>query len=105
MKTRRLFAMGFALAMTAFACSPASQPANASAAMGGDEDVVAAISQLEKDWVVAIEKKDAAAVERLLAADFVGTSPTAHNYTATQAVDDLKAGRYVVEKMTIDEVT
>ena len=54
------------------------------------EDVAAAITQPEKDWVTAIEKKDSATLERLLAVDFVGASPTAHTYNKGSAIDDPK---------------
>jgi ketosteroid isomerase-like protein len=77
---------------------PAATPAPA-------EDVAAVISQLEHQWVDAIVKKDTAALDRLLAEDFNGTSPTAHLYNKTMAVDDLSRGTYVVESMNLDEVS
>jgi ketosteroid isomerase-like protein len=69
------------------------------------EDVEATIAQLERDWVAAIVKKDAAALDRLLAKEFSGVSPTAHYYNKEMAIDDLIRGTYVVEAMELDEVS
>src|SRR5262249_22099717 len=65
--------------------------------------VEATIIQLEKDWVAAITSKDTSALDRLLADDFVGTSPTAHYFTKRQAINDLKSGNYVVTRMDLEE--
>jgi ketosteroid isomerase-like protein len=69
------------------------------------EDVEAIVTQLERDWVAAIAKKDGAALDRLLADDFNGTSPSAHTYTKQMAIEDLATGKYVVESMEMDEVS
>ena len=79
--------------------APVAAPAESSG------DIEAAVTQLERDWVDAIVKKDAAALDRLLADDFSGTSPTAHSYTKKSAIDDLTGGTYVVDSMTLDEVS
>jgi ketosteroid isomerase-like protein len=63
------------------------------------------IVRLERAWVAAIVAKDFAALERLIAPEFSGTSPNAHFYNREMAIDDLKSGRYVVEKMELDEVS
>ncbi len=68
-------------------------------------EVEAAVTQLERDWVAAIVKKDADALDKLLAAEFTGTSPTAHNYTKEMAIGDLKSGTYVVTAMDLDEIS
>jgi ketosteroid isomerase-like protein len=103
---------GLILAFSAGACANTSEPPAAAAPSVAAaapaepaEDVEATISQLEKNWVAAIEKKDTATLDRLLASDFVGTSPTAHTYTKTDAIDDIKDSKYVVEKMDLDEVS
>jgi ketosteroid isomerase-like protein len=91
-----------------WACTNPSgpQPNAAPAAVAAPaEDVSAVIVQNERDWVSAITRKDAATLDRLLADDFVGTSPTAHTYTRTNAIDDLKSGKYVVESMMLDDVS
>ena len=77
-------------------------PAQATVAPAGD---AAIIDRLEREWVAAIVKNDAAAIDRLLAADFVGTSPTAHHYTKAMALSELESGTYVVKTMNLDEVS
>ena len=71
----------------------------------GGENSSRAVTQLERDWVAAIVKKDTAAIDRLLAENFNGTSPTAHTYSKPMAIDDLKGGNYVVTRMELDEVS
>jgi ketosteroid isomerase-like protein len=85
------------------AAGPAPGPAPAEATAG--EDVEATITQLEREWVAAIVNKDQAALSRLLADDFAGTSPTAHVYTKEMAIADLSNGTYVVEAMDLDEIS
>ena len=63
------------------------------------------IERLEREWVDAIVKNDAAAIDRLLAPDFAGTSPTAHTYDRNMALADLKSGLYKVKSMNLDEVS
>jgi ketosteroid isomerase-like protein len=69
------------------------------------KSVEASIVALERDWAAAIVKRDAPALERLIADDFNGTSPTAHTFPKTVAVDELKTGRYKVESMVLDEIS
>jgi hypothetical protein len=52
----------------------------------------------------AIVAKDFATLDRLLASDFIGTSPTGHTYSKDMAIADLKAGKYVVTRMDLDEI-
>jgi ketosteroid isomerase-like protein len=91
--------------------APTEQPVPAPAAEAAAapvepvEDVEAVVTQLERDWVAAIVKKDEAAIERLLAEDFAGTSPTAHTFNKGIALADLKSGKYVVESMDLDEIS
>lgn len=85
--------------------APAPQPeAAVPAAVAAPEHVQGAVSDLEREWVAAIVEKDGAALARLLADDFAGTSPSAHLYTKKMAVEDLAAGTYVVEAMELDEI-
>jgi ketosteroid isomerase-like protein len=84
------------------ATTKASRGASASTAANSVE---AAITQLERDWATAIVKKDATALNRLLADEFNGTSPTAHTFPKTAAVEELKSGKYVVESMVLDEIS
>jgi ketosteroid isomerase-like protein len=83
---------------------PASSPVmNATAS--STEDVEGTITHLERDWAAAIVNKDVAALGRLLADDFNGTSPTAHTFPKSTAIDDLKSGKYSVYMMVLDEIS
>jgi ketosteroid isomerase-like protein len=83
---------------------PLAEPTPASGA-APTEDVEATITQLERDWVEAIIKKDTATIDRLLAEEFNGTSPTAHLYPKSSAVEDLTKGIFVVDSMVLDEIS
>jgi ketosteroid isomerase-like protein len=67
--------------------------------------VEARITELEKEWATAIEQKDVDTLDRLLAPEFAGTSPTAHIFMKEDAINDLKKGTYVVEEMKLDEIS
>ena len=106
-----LIAAGVALA--ASSCTPATVVDETAAMFGtgarpaatDTKEVEAAVTQLERDWVAAIVRKDAAVLDRLLAEEFAGVSPTAHYYDKGMAIDDLTAGTYQVESMALDEVS
>lgn len=91
------------------ACSPSEPTAEVSTpaptASEPAEDVEATIIALEEQWVAAIVDGDTATLDRLLADDFVGTSPTAHFFYKSMAIDDLDSGTYVVSAMDMDEVS
>lgn len=103
------FALGFLFSATA--CTPAvpteeaAPPPDQAAVSAPAEDVEATIAQLERDWVAAIVKKDEATLNRLLADEFAGVSPTAHYYNKDMAIADLTKGTYVVESMDLDDVS
>ena len=105
----RPFMAPFAIltAILAVACTEASAPGIplVDPVAGSDKDVEATITQLERDWVTAIVKKDAATINRLLADDFNGTSPTAHVYPKTSAIEDLTRNTLVVDSMDLDEIS
>jgi ketosteroid isomerase-like protein len=101
--------MWIAVLLVAWSCSTAPQGSATKGAVVSPvtpaEDVVPTITQLERDWVAAIVKKDVPVLERLLADDFNGTSPAAHTFTKRQAIADLTSGEYVVEAMDLDEIS
>jgi len=106
MKYTVVVLIGFASIIGAVSCTKAPEPQTSTpVASAATENVAATIGQLERDWVTAISKKDASVLERLLADDFVGTSPTAHTYTRTNAIDDIKNGKYAVDAMDLDEIS
>ena len=80
----------------------AAAPVHAGQAVRSAQEILV---QLERDWVSAIVKKDTAALDRLLAEEFAGVSPTAHYYDKSMAIDDLTTGTYQVESMALDEVS
>lgn len=99
-----------AVAFTSVSCAreeapqaSSAEPAAPAAVTSGD-DVVATVTRLEQEWVAAIVEKDTAALDRLLAEDFAGTSPNAHLYTKKMAIEDLTRGTYTVESMELDEI-
>jgi ketosteroid isomerase-like protein len=83
-------------------------PASAVLAGPGPRDtnpsVESIITQLELKWSLAIVNKDAAALERLLAKEFNGTTPTAQTYSREMAIADLKNGTYDVTMMDLDQI-
>ena len=99
----------FAVASCAQGPSPQGSSAPATVAPAAapqpTENVEAVITQLERDWVAAIVKKDTATLDRLLAQEFNGTSPTTHTYPRETAIGDIKSGRYVVDSMDLDEIS
>jgi len=101
------YIVGVIVLVSAFAASartPAAQNA-ASPVRATAKNPEAAIAQLERDWATAIVNKDAAALERLLADEFNGTSPTAHTFPKAIALGELKSGKYVVASMELDEIS
>ena len=110
MKHRLLTFLAFITPIiAALSCTPApeSKPAAATTvtAPASAAEIEPMITQMERDWTAAIVKKDLAALEGILADDFNGTSPTAETYPKSTAIDDLKSGTYVVNKMDLDEVS
>jgi len=87
------------------ASNPSAATNAAALALPETENVEAVVSQLEREWVSAIVNKDGATIDRLLAEEFAGTSPTAHSYTKRMAIDDLKSGAFVVTSMDLDEIS
>ena len=85
---------------------PAAAPALAPAPAAPAEDVEATVTQLERDWVAAIVKKDSSAIEQLLAQEFVPVPVQ----RLTRSLDPRlllisKSGNYVVASMDLDEIS
>lgn len=79
--------------------TPAAEPAPAQ----NDQEIETTIVGLEQEWVSAIVDKDTATIDRLMADNFVGTSPTGAYYMKDQVLDDLRSGRLDVTSMSLDE--
>ena len=73
----------------------------ASAQAGPDE---ATLKQIEQDWDTAATKADTAALDRILAADWVVTNPEGQIETKAQRLAALKSGERKLESVTTNEV-
>ena len=67
---------------------------------GGTEQ---ALMQMERDWTEAALKKDAAALDKILADDWVGQGPTGVA-TKAEALADLKSGDNKIESETLGDM-
>ena len=65
------------------------------------EDTQQVITQLEREWVAAILAKDTAAIDRLLAADFVGTTND-QKYFKADAIADVQTGTH--ESLELNDI-
>jgi ketosteroid isomerase-like protein len=92
---------------TAPTTTPSAVPpaVNAAPTASDPKKSEAEILQLEREWVAAIEKKDLAALDRILAEDFVGTSISGSTFRKADAIDDIQKGTYVVKSMNMDELS
>lgn len=94
-----------AVTLTAALGCSSSKPAATEGApaigTSGTADVEATITALEQQWVAAIVAKDTATIDRLLAADFVGTTND-RRYVKQQALDDVREGTH--ELLRLDDV-
>jgi len=104
--TRTSAALAISLAAAAWGCTTPDPPSTPVAAItptlsATSEDVPATITKLEQEWSTAIVNKDAIAIERLLASDFVGTTNDVR-YTRDDAIVDVKTGTH--EALTLDDL-
>lgn len=63
-----------------------------------------AITQIENDWAVALQKNDQATIDRITAPDWMLTDPTGALITKAAADADMKAGNMKIESFKIDEL-
>ena len=70
---------------------------------GGKGNVEQTLTQMEREWVEAAQKKDASTLDRILADDWVGQSPTGIT-TKSQALSDLKSGDSKLDTITLGEM-
>ena len=90
----------FAVAATSIALSQIG--GDAKAKDSGKESVEQALRQMEHQWGVAVDKKDVAALDKILADDWVGVYPEGA-FTKAQTLADLKSGDIKVETVgTVD---
>jgi ketosteroid isomerase-like protein len=87
--------------VAACGASPESKAAPVVSPAANTEDVQLAITRLEREWVSAILAKDTAAIDRLLAADFVGTTND-QKYFKDDAIKDVKTGAH--ESLELNDI-
>ena len=68
------------------------------------EDVVQALTKMERDWTDAILKKDIATIERIVAEDCIFIVPDGRIMTRDQTNEDLKAGVWSPESLTLENI-
>ena len=81
----------------------AAPPGDAAVATSGTDAgaVEQEIVKLEHEWVAAIQAKDTATIDRLLADDFVGTTNN-RRYIKRDAIEDVREGEH--ETLVLDDV-
>ena len=79
----------------------AQAPAARSAQASPEE---ATLMQIERDWGNALVKADTAALDRILAADYVSTSEDGQMQTKAQELANFKSGQRKFESFTINEM-
>jgi ketosteroid isomerase-like protein len=62
------------------------------------------VSQLEQDLIEAFRHNDAAALERILADDFVFTDPRGASITKDLWLEDLRSGAFAFESVEIEDI-
>jgi hypothetical protein len=70
-------------------------------ATGSDASVE--VTRVERSWESAIQKKDSAAVDKILAADWIGLNPDGTLETRSHFLTAVKNGEYATTKL--DDVT
>ena len=70
---------------------------------GGEAGVKSALMQMERDWVDAAQKKDAARLGTILADDWAAQGPTGPS-TKAQALAELKSGDAKLDSITLGEM-
>jgi uncharacterized protein (TIGR02246 family) len=88
---------GTAVASSATA-SPTAGAAESSA------DVEKSLAQMEREGMEAYQKKDTAAMERILADDFMLVDGDGKTINKATAIAEVKSGEYKIESFTLDPV-
>jgi ketosteroid isomerase-like protein len=102
---RKTFA--FVVIVSAFlaaACAGSTQESNAAPSVSpaaNSEDTAQVITGLEREWVAAILAKDTATIDRLLAADFIGTTND-QKYFKDDAIRDVQTGTH--ESLELNDI-
>jgi ketosteroid isomerase-like protein len=83
-----------------------SSPALAGSKTGAAKaaDVEQALMQMERDWFDAYVKRDAAALERIEADDYMTVDPSGMVSTKAQDIDAIKSGKLAFQSGTFDDM-
>lgn len=96
------------VAITAFACAPngetdAGAPSSSTTAAPSTSADVVALTQMDREWIEAIQKKDAATLERIIADDWVGIDMNeGRRWTKAETIAELKSEENRIESFTLD---
>lgn len=87
---KRLFIVLGLLAVSCYSVAAQSAPQPAAKPATEDTATQQALIKLTKEWIDAEDRRDGAALDRLLADDFVGTAPSGVKATKKMVVPDPK---------------
>jgi ketosteroid isomerase-like protein len=68
------------------------------------ENVPQTLTQMERDWAQAMAKRDQAALDRILAADYSSTNADGEVSTKAQGDADIKAGVLKYDSFVVDDM-
>ena len=100
---KRIFAVAVLVAAAATFALGQMDDKQAKPKGGGKGSVEEQLMQTERDWTEAGLKKDAAALDKILADDWAGQGPTGVA-TKAEALADLKSGDNKLESQTLGEM-
>ncbi len=100
---KRIFAVAVLVAVAATLALGQMDDKQAKPKGGGKGGVEEALMQTERDWTEASLKKDAAALDKILADDWVGQGPPG-TVTKAEALADLKSGDNKLESITLGDM-
>lgn len=110
MKRMLMTSVAIALAALFSSCAASEEKARsapvpaAAAAASPAENVEQVITQLEREWAEAGVKADAAALDRLMADDWLMTSWDGQTLTKAQSIEEFKSGVYKAESVNLDNI-
>jgi ketosteroid isomerase-like protein len=96
------------IASIAIACSRAEAPSpgpDTAAAPDSPESVEKIVNAMEQSLALGLMKGDAAAIDGVLADDFVATLPDGSSATKAKLIDDLKSGAVKVQTIVLEPIT
>jgi hypothetical protein len=104
-----LFAAGILLGSAVFYASSCNAPVqkadgSAPAKYGSIADVEQALIKMQREWARAYLKRDMAAIERIVADDWIGVAWNGDTDTKAGELDEIKTGIYKVDSIDLDNL-